>query len=186
MKNSLLGSKLVVWRTFIIGGIERRELQSHAMGNGRISEESFELMRNTSFRTLPLKQEVDTVRLKLGDLGFEKEVKTSDFLNSAFLAEWSGQHADRVPEGYVLDLLPSEIGPHILWQCGTKSGDSDFKIAMTRIPNSSSVPCVFWVIGVEDRELFLYVHEALDFFEWFPDEKFLFWLRKKTPEPLCA
>lgn len=125
-----------------IGGKTKERLLLELTQAG-INKSSYaeDMIRNADFTTLPTAQMLDTVRLKVRDLGFSDDNTTTDQLYKR--AEELG-----------LGLCPPEVGPQYRLQYKDQPLEEWFYIGMKQITDSRGDHPVF-VLGRREDRLFL-------------------------------
>ncbi len=176
------GTKFTPWRTFLIGGVAKKALLKRVEAGFTVSDYARNLVNSRAFTTLDKEEEINTIILTPADFGYERNPTTTELFDPARLAEWSKQNADRLPEGYVVDLLPAEAGPHIRDQYKDQPKGEVLWIAMERITASGGSPGVFYVLRDDGGEQWLYAYWAGPDYQWDLDRRVVFRLRKVTQD----
>ena len=151
-----------------IGGKTREQLQTELQQAGvNMTSYAQDMMRSRDFTTLPYAETVDTVRVKVQDLGFSGYPTTD-------------QIYQRVQE-LGLELCPAEVGPNYRLQYADQPLGEWFSIGMKQIAGSDGNPTVF---GLERRGggLWLGGSWARPGRSWGPDDEFVFSLRKSESQ----
>ncbi len=176
--------RLTAWRTFRIGGMNKKNLLKRVRSGGvEVSSYAEGVMNNRSFTTLDAEEEIDTIVLEVRDFGYEHQPMTSELLDPSRLAEWSKQNAHRLPEGYdAIELLPAEAGPHIRDQYKDQPNGEVLWMAMERIAASGGSPGVFGVERGGGVEQWLRASWSCSGDQWFLDLRLVFRLRKKVTQ----
>lgn len=166
------------WRSFLIGGVAYQALLARVKSGYQVSSYAKDLMRQKAFTTLPAEERIDTIILTPADFGYEGMPTTIELLDPTRLAEWSRQNTHRLPEGCVVELLPTEAGPHIRDQYKDQPNGEVLRIAMERIVDSGRCPRVFTVDRNGDGEQCLYAFWAGPRDHWRRGSSLVFRLRK--------
>lgn len=170
--------KFAKWRTFLIGGVNAKALLVRVQAGFTVSDWAKDLMKQNAFTTQDAEEEIDTIILTPADFGYERMPTTTELLDPARLAEWSKQNASRLPQGYAVDLLPAEAGPHIRDQYKDQPKGEVLWIAMERINVSVGCPLVFLVRRLDDGEQWLVGGHAYPASRWRLGGRIVFRLRK--------
>ena len=173
--------KFAKWRTFLIGGVAKKALLKRVEAGFTVSDYVKSLVNNRAFTTLDKEEEIDTIILTPADFGYERMPTTTELLDPTRLAEWSAQNAERL-DGYVVELLPAEAGPHIRDQYKDQPNGEVLWIAVERIADSDGSPCVFFVERDSDGEQWLRARWAVPGSRWFLGHRIVFRLRKVTQD----
>lgn len=175
--NANLGSKgvFVKWRTFRIGGATLKEFMHQRRENRLcdITSYSFESsFGKKALEMFPFEEDIETIVLSPAELGLTSTSDFWDVFNSKYLASWSEKAASRLPDGYVLELLPFAACPHIIDQYKDQPrGESLWLVADG---HTGYRPETFRV----ERNMGLFIsYHPQD--HWDIDSLFVFWLRKK-------
>jgi hypothetical protein len=123
-----------------------------------------DMMKSPDFTTLPMPELLNTVRLTVQDLGFDRGTPTTDQIY---------KKATKLG----LDLCPAEVGPHLRLQYTDQPVGEWFYVGMKQIAGSDGRPFVFGVERYGDG-LWLYGYWAKPDDEWSPEDEFVFSLRK--------
>lgn len=147
-----------------IGGKTKEQLQNE-MKQAEVSISSYaeDMIKSPDFTTLPMAQTLDTVRLKVGDLGLTGYPTTDQVYRKA--------------QELGLDLCPAEIGPHLRLQYTDQPMGEWFYVGMKQIVDSNGDSRVFSLERDEDG-LWLDDLWARPDYEWHPSSEFVFSLRK--------
>jgi hypothetical protein len=160
-----------------IGGQSEKELLSEldkrkkSGGAGKIyvSDYAESMLKNKEFFTQKNKEQAKFVRLKVSDLGFLSNATTDEIYKKA--------------EELGLELCPPETGPRLrldyekIFNREQPRGEYNY-IAMKQITDSGGDPGVFSVHRHVDGEQWLDNYWAKPTDEWYPDDRFVFRLRK--------
>ena len=117
------------------------------------------------------KQEVDLVRLKVGDLFNDQQNHTTDDIYEQ--AKELG-----------LELRPAEVGPYLRLNYKDQPPNEYIVIAMKQITDADGHPGVFYVGRDIWGKVWLYYGWAGPTLRWDPDDPFVFRLRKGFSETL--
>lgn len=164
-----------VYTSFPEGKIRRQQIKIGGKTKTRLQLELFlacidvsrwanNMIRSSDFMTLSTAQMLDTVRLKVGDLGCDDKHPTTDQLN---------QRARELG----LELCPPEVGPQYRLQYKNQPLGESLNIGMKQISDSRGVPLVF-VLGRHGGGLWLADRWAGSNEYWDPEHEFVFSLRK--------
>lgn len=154
----------IVQEQLMIGGKTREELEK-AMKDQHveISPYAKDILGKPDFTTSKVSEQIDLVRLKVGDLGFTSSATTQQLF-------------DRIKE-YGLELVPAEVGPHYrLAHMEQPVGDWVY-MGMNPISASGGGPRVFDVER-DGGGLWLSGGWASPDGRWGPGSSFVFRLRK--------
>jgi len=153
-----------------IGGKIKGQLQQELEEAGtKITPKAKEMINSSDFTTLPVAQVLNTVKLKLSDLGLPGYSATY-------------QVNDRAQE-LGIDLCPAEVGPRYRLQYTDQPIGEWFYVGMKQITDSDGDPDVFSMIRTEGG-LWLDGDWARPGRLWHPDSEFVFCLRKsETQKP---
>lgn len=158
-----------------IGGKTREQLQQELKQKGvNVSSYAEDMMKSPDFSTLPIAQMLDTVRLKVGDLGLSGYPTTDQVYKKA--------------QELGLDLCPPEVGPQYRLQYADQPLGEWFYVGMKQITDSDGNPHVF-NLGRRDGGLWLSGPWAGPDYEWHPHSGFVFSLRKsetQNPQTLSS
>lgn len=147
-----------------IGGKTREQLQQELKQNGvNVSSYAEDMMKSPDFATLPVAQMLDTIRLKVGDLGLSGYPTTDQVYKKA--------------QELGLDLCPAEVGPQMRLQTKDQPLGDYYWIGMKQITDSGGDPGVFGM-GRYEGGLWLGDYWARPDDRWGPDDGFVFRLRK--------
>ncbi|NTU73123.1 hypothetical protein HGB07_03040 [Candidatus Roizmanbacteria bacterium] len=153
-----------------IGGKTKEQLQNELKQAGvNITSIAQGMMENPKFTTLPDAQVLDTVKVKVGDLGLSGKPTAAEIYRKA--------------QALGLELCPAEVGPHMRLQTKDQPLGDYYWIGMRQITDSYGTQGVF---GLERRigGLWLCDGWAEPDPKWEPDHGFVFSLRKfKTQKP---
>lgn len=154
-----------------IGGKTKEQLQQELKQAGvNVSIYAEDMMRSKDFTTLPIPQALDTVRLKVGDLGFSGYPTIDQVYRKA--------------QELGLELCPAEVGPQMKLQTKNQPLGDSYCIGMKQIADSYGDPRVFYLEWYGDR-VWLGDAWADTSREWPPSLEFVFSLRKlDTQKPL--
>jgi len=153
-----------------IGGKTKEQLQSELEQAGvNITSYAKDMMENPDFTTLPVAQTLDTVRLKVGDLGLSGYPTTDKVYKRA--------------QELGLYLCPAEVGPQYRLQNTDQPMEEWFYVGMKQITDSDGRPDVFR-LGRDEGGLWLSGRWARPDDKWSPNYEFVFSLRKsETQKP---
>ncbi|MEO6536389.1 MAG: hypothetical protein ABIT47_01745 [Candidatus Paceibacterota bacterium] len=168
---------LTKWRTFLIGGVAKKELLKRVEAGFTVSGYAKSLVNNRAFTTLDKEKPIDTIVLTPADFGYTHNPTTTELLDPTRLREWSEQNAERL-NGHVVELLPAEAGPHIRDQYKDQSNREVLWIAMERITDSDGRPDVFTVRRISDGGRWLDTGWTDPDGQWDLDDRIVFRLRK--------
>lgn len=150
-----------VWKTIKIGSVRANDLRSRIKrrnGLGHEQEAGHDIMNQKGFGTLDIEENVDLVKLNHLDLGLTAEnFRTHKFMTPEFCAEWSARHL----KGYVLELCPAEVGPHLREQYEDQPIGEVVYIAMESVVDSSGKPALFHLECNHDGSRRLHVDRAI-------------------------
>lgn len=118
------------WRTFRIGGVTPKKLLIDVRSTSSVDGMAERLMKSEAFTTQGREEKIETIILTPANLDYEYILTTEKLLDSELLARWSLRNAHRLPEGYAVDLLPAEAGPHIRYQYEYQPEREILRIAM--------------------------------------------------------
>lgn len=172
--------KFTAWRTFLIGGVDKKALQNPVEARFSFGKLTKDLMRQPAFMTLDKEKEIDTIILTPADLGYEGMPMTCQLLDPIRLAGWSQKYAHLLPEGYAVELLPAEAGPHICDQYKEQPSGEILRIAMRLIMGCYGVCRIFCIKRDGVGEQWLDAEQAHPGIQWDLDDRFVFRLRKVT------
>lgn len=106
-----------LWRTFSIGGMDKKELISKTKAVGVLKVQAENLIKRQGFKIQPHLEQIDTVALTPLDLRLSGEEEmpttTAELFNPERLAQWNEENKKRLPYGRVIGLLPVETGLHV-------------------------------------------------------------------------
>ncbi|HUQ29936.1 MAG TPA: hypothetical protein VM103_00220 [Candidatus Paceibacterota bacterium] len=174
------GEKFAKWRTFLIGGVDKKSLLQRVKSGFSVSDWAQDLMKQKAFTTLEKEEEIDTIILTPRDFGYERNHPTTvELLDPVRLAKWSQENAERL-DGHVVELLPAEAGLHIRNQYKDQPLGEVLWIAMERITDSDGDPCVFIVERFDGGEQWLNTYWTRPDAEWNLGNRIVFRLRKVT------
>lgn len=150
-----------------IGGKSKDQLEQELKQRGiNISAYAEDMLHSQDFTTLNNPVNIDTVRLKVQDLGFKSsETPTTD------------QVYARANE-LGLDLCPAEVGPYLRLKDQNQPLVEWYYIGMKQIADRYGDPRVFDLVRDGDG-LWLYDEWARPDFRWYPEDAFIFALRKE-------
>ncbi len=172
--------KFAKWRNFLIGGVAKKALLARVKSGFEVGTWAEDMMKQNAFTTQDAEEEIETIILAVSDFGYERMPTTAELLDPTRLAEWSKQNAQRLPEGYVVDLLPAEAGPHIRDQYKDQPKGEVLWMAMERIADSDGYPDVFDVVRGGGGKRWLDGGHANPAGQWSLGHRFVFRLRKVT------
>lgn len=152
-----------------IGGKAASQLEMElAKAAVNVSRFAQDMMRNPDFTISKTPQSVDTVRLRVQDLGFNKGYSTTD------------QIYKRAGE-LGLELCPAEVGPNLRLKDVNQPMGEWYYIGMKQILDSDGHPLVFELEWNVDG-LCLDSFWAIPGYKWNPAAQFVFSLRKSEPQ----
>lgn len=170
------------WRSFLIGGVDKKALLKRVEAGFSVGDWAKDLMKRPAFTTQDAEEEIETIILTPKDFGYERNPTTTELFDPARLAEWSKQNAARLPQGYVVELLPAEAGPHLRDQYKDQPKGEILWIAMERITDSGGSPLVFDVKRHDGGGRWLRTHWTDPDDRWDLDDRIVFRLRKVTQD----
>jgi hypothetical protein len=151
-----------------IGGKTKEQLRIEMEQAGvTVSSYAEEMMKILYFTTLPVAQMLDTVRLKVGDLGLSGYPTTDQVYRKA--------------EKLGLELCPAEVGPHMRLATKDQPLGDYYWIGMKQITDSRGTPHIFGP-GRGGGGLWLDGYWAGPGREWNPLSVFVFSLRKSETQ----
>ena len=151
-----------------IGGKTKDELKKEIKEKGfTLSSYAESMMDNPDFIVSKKKEKIDTVRLKVSDLGFTSGNPTTDEIYER-------------AEKFGLELCPAETGPHLRLEWADQPLGDYLRIAMKQINDSARSPCVFRVHRDDDGGAWLGRGSAKPAGRWFLGGEFLFRFRKSS------
>lgn len=167
-----------LYTSFPEGRIRRSELEIGGMTVEQIKQELRErninlgtyaedMLDSKDFTTLENPEDIDLVRLRVGDLGFTQAATTDEI------------YARATELG--LELCPAEVGPHQRLKDLDQPLDDWYRIAMKQIAGRGGDPRVFF-LGRHDDGLWLNYDWAGPDSRWGPYREFVFRLRKASQE----
>ncbi len=160
----------------LIGGVSKDELAEQVKAAGReLGNYAASMMRHELFTTLAEPEPCILIDLSPADLGFTEEPTTSELLDPARLVKLSEANLD---DGWVLELCPAEVGPHLAIQYKDQPKGEVLWVAMERIPDSDGYPNVFSVGRYDDGGLWLRDGWAAPGSRWGLDARIVVRLRK--------
>jgi hypothetical protein len=151
-----------------IGGKTKEQLQSELKQAGvNVSSYAEDMMNSPDLTTLPIPQALDTVRLKVGDLGLSGYPTTDQVYRKA--------------QELGLDLCPAEVGPRLRLQYTDQPMGEWVYVGMEQINDLNGNPNVF---GLERHVDGLWLDGiwALPDDGWSPNNEFVFCLRKSETQ----
>ncbi len=114
----------------MIGGKSKDVIATELKANSiHVSGYAESMMQNNAFTTMPKPEEIDTVRLKVGDLGFTNYPTTDELFERA--------------KSFGLELCPAEVGPHMRLADTKQPLGEWYYIAMKQMAGSDGDPRVF-------------------------------------------
>ena len=147
-----------------IGGKTSEELtQELEKENIKISGYARGMLESPDFQPQKTPEEMDLIRLKIQDLGFENSATTDQVYQRA--------------QELGLELCPAEVGPQFRLQYRDQPMDEWEYIGMKQIADSDGNPRVFRVVRFADGE-WLNDSWAFPDYRWRPSHGFVFRLRK--------
>lgn len=153
-----------------IGGKSKEQLERELKQRGiNISAYAEDMLHSQDFTTLNTPVNIDTVRLKVQDLGFKSsETPTTDEV-----------YAKANELG--LDPCPTEVGPHLRLKDQNQPLGEWYYIGMKQITDRNGGPRVFRLARNGDG-LWLHGKRADPDNYWFPESEFVFALRKSETQ----
>lgn len=146
-----------------IGGKTNEQLQQELEQAGvKVTSYAQDMMRNHGFTTQHAPQTLDTVRLKVGDLGLSGYPTTDQIYKKA--------------QELGLALCPAEVGPHMRLATKDQPIRDYFWIGMKQIADSDGFPGVFDLARNEDG-LWLHDNWVRPDSKWRRYDEFVFSLR---------
>jgi hypothetical protein len=134
--------KAFVWKTVLIGGVSKKDL-AKISGIGPISKS---IITGKGFKVFNQSVVVDTITLTSSDLGYTKKVSINKIiLDTKRLNVWGKKNL----KGYVLEICPAEIGPHLRQRYQDQSVGSALVISMEPIADQNKNPRVFCLSNKE-------------------------------------
>ena len=159
----------------LIGGVKENDLAEQVKTAGReLGPHAASMMRHELFTTLAEQEPCLLIDLSPADLGFTEEPTTTELLDSERLLKWSATNLD---DGWVIELCPVEVGPHLAIQYKDQPKGEVLWVAMERIPDSVGDPNVFNVERNDDGKLWLNNDWANPDNRWNLDNRIVFRLR---------
>ncbi len=154
-----------------IGGKTKEELRHELKlledeGTLWVNDWAISMMDNPKFTTLPTQDDIQTVRLTLQDLGFDRGTPTTD------------QIFKRAGE-LGLELCPAELGVHRRLKDLNQPEGDEYYIGMDPIDGSEDFPSVFY-LNRDGGGLELGERWARPGSSWHLDDEFIFSLRKSS------
>lgn len=128
-----------------------------------ITNYALDMLRSKDFITLKNSEQIQLVRLKVGDLGFKNGATTEEIYRRA--------------EDFGLELCPAEVGPNLRLKYTDQPLGEWFCIAMKQITDRYGDPLVFYLVRYGGR-LWLSHYWAFPGYKWNPGLEFVFCLRK--------
>jgi hypothetical protein len=160
----------------LIGGVQKEELAEQVKAAGReLGSYAANMIRHELFTTLAEPESCTLIDLSPADLGFTEEPTTTELFDPVRLLKWSEANLD---DGWVLELCPAEVGPHLAIQYKDQPKGEVLWVAMERISASDGRPSVFSVGRNDDGELWLLSGWAHPDRRWCLDGRVVFRLRK--------
>ncbi len=135
--------KFIRWRSFLIGGVNKNTLLARIDVGFSIEYWARNLMAQRPFTTHRPEKRIETIMLSPAGLGYKRIPSIRELLHPGCLAQWNMRNAHRLPDGYSIELLPAEAGPHIREQYKDQPKGEVLWIAMKRIIDSEGDPRVF-------------------------------------------
>jgi hypothetical protein len=125
---------------------------------------------------------VDTVRLRVADLGFPEGALTREIIGSerdrdlfGNSAPFTGGRGNQLG----LELCPPDVGPHLRLEFTDQPSGERLYVAMKPIPASDGEPRIF-VVAHDSTGLSLDAARARSDDKWAPDDIFVFCLGQST------
>lgn len=152
--------------TIEIGGKSKQQLEKELKQAGiNISSYAEDIFHNQYFNTLNTPINIDTVRLKVQDLGLKGNPTTDEVYARA--------------NELGLELCPAEVGPHLRLKDTNQPLGEWYYIGMKQITDRYGDPFVFRLARHGDG-LWLHYEWARPDGRWYPDRGFVFSLRKEN------
>ncbi|MHB1086553.1 MAG: hypothetical protein ACYCZ0_02280 [Minisyncoccota bacterium] len=158
-----------------IGGVPKDDLIKQVRAAGReLSSYPESMVNHKLFTALDEPETVILIDLCPADLGFTENPTTTELFDVKRLADWSAANLG----GYVIELCPAEVGPHLAIQYKDQPNGEVLWVAMERIPDSDGRPDVFVVERYDDGTLWLRNDWASPDVRWHLAHRIVFRLRK--------
>lgn len=173
-----LRGRFVRTMPILIGGVPKDVLAEQVKAARELSSYAESMMQHELFTTLPEPELAMLINLCPADLGFTDPNNlptTTELLDPARLLKWSAANLD---DGWVIELCPVEVGPHLAIQYKDQPKGEVLWVAMERIPDSDGDLDVFRVERHDDGELWLIHAWASPNSRWYLDRRIVFRLRK--------
>ena len=155
--------------TLEIGGKSAEQLEEEMKQAGiNISAYTRYMLYSLAFTTLDHPQEVELLKLRVQDLGLSGTPTTNQIFERAQKSTYGE---------FRLGLCPAEVGPHQRLSDTDQPLNDWYTIAMHQITGRLGSPRVF-VLARDARGLGLYDRWAEPYFQWVPDDRIVFSLRK--------
>lgn len=134
-----LRGRFIRTMSITIGGVPKDDLIEQVRAVRTLSSCAGSMMRHKAFTTLDQQETVTLIDFCPADLGFTENPTTTELFNVKRLAQWSAANLD----GYIIDLCPAEVGPHLAIQYKDQPKGEVLWVAMERIPGSGGGQGVF-------------------------------------------
>ena len=134
-----------------IGGVPKGELIEQVKTVREVSSCPESMTQHKLFTTLAESEQCILTDLSPVDLGFTENPTTTELLDPKRLLEWSTANLD----GYVIELCPAEVGPHLAIQYTDQPKGEVLWVAMERILDPVGHPSVFGVERSDSGGLWL-------------------------------
>ncbi len=165
-----------VWKIIKIGGVNFQSL-IHRIENGdELSRRAGNVMWQKQFTTLETEELIGLIVLTLEDLDFIEPPDFKELLNPDMLARWSMKNLD----GYMLDICPAEVGPHLREQYRDQPTSEFLRVVMNPINDGNGAPTVFGLTSNHNHHLWLSVCDAYSKDDMTLESQFVFCIRKIT------
>lgn len=153
-----------------IGTVSKESIEGElSKQNINVSSYARDLLHSPDFTTAQQPEQIDLVRLTVGDLGFASGATTEQIYAKA--------------DELGLDLCPAEVGPHLRLQEDTEKQFGEyFFVGMKQIPDSVGYPDVFYLVRDVDGP-WLDAYDARPSCREDPDNAFVFRPRKEPSNP---
>lgn len=146
-----LRGKFIRTMPVMIGGVDKIELVDRGKAAREVDSYAESMMRHEQFTTLVEPEVALQIELTPADLGFTEPPTRDEFFDEKRLAEWSRANFD----GYIVELNPAEVGPHMAIQYTNQPNGEVVWIAMKTIPDLDGYSSVFRVGRDDDGRLWL-------------------------------
>ncbi len=149
----------------LIRELEEKESSTNPADKIYISDSARSMLQKPEFAAISQPEKINLIKLKVQDLGFEKNPTTDQLYSRA--------------EELGLKLCPPEIGPHLRINYQTvfkreQTKGGYLRIGMKQITSSSGYPDVFIVVRDDDGKRWLRHHWAAPELKWNLEREFVF------------